>query len=172
MYLYFLTTKYNLTQLNELYKPAILASIEASKIIMEVYNSSVEINIKADGSPVTQADLAASKIISSHLSSTGIPIMGEELKKKDFSVRSQWTKNWCVDPLDGTKMFIEKNDEFVVNIALVENNEAVFGLIASPVQERIILGGKELEFIFSISIKKMIFHHGVKSFHLKREMTH
>ncbi len=128
-------------EFNEIHRSAILASIEASKVIMDFYRSTVKIDIKSDGSPVTQADLAASEIISKRLSSTNIPILGEELKNKDFTVRSKWTKNWCVDPLDGTKMFIQKNDEFVVSIALIENHKPIFGILASPVQERIILGG-------------------------------
>jgi len=141
-----------LTELKEIHHSAILASIEASKVIMDFYRSTFKIDIKTDGSPVTQADLAASEIISKHLSLTGIPILGEELKNKDFSVRTKWTKNWCVDPLDGTKMFIQKNDEFVVSIALIEENKSVFGVLASPVQERILIGGVGLGvYIFDFS---------------------
>lgn len=132
-----------MTQIPEKYLIAIEASIEASKAILDVYNSEMGIQIKADGSPVTIADLRASKIISDHLSKTNIPIMGEELVKADFSTRSNWTENWCVDPLDGTKMFILRNDEFAVNIGHVVNGRPVFGLIADPVQSKIIIGGAE-----------------------------
>lgn len=129
-------------QLTKKYHLAIQASIDASHAIMDIYNSKIEVEIKTDGSPVTQADLKASEIISKYLGQTSIPIIGEERSKEEFSVRSEWKENWCVDPLDGTKMFIEKNGEFAVNIAHIKNGEAVFGLIASPVKEKIILALK------------------------------
>jgi len=132
----------NLIQLNEKYRLAILASIDASHAIMKVYNSTIEVEIKNDGSPVTQADLKASKIIGDYLSQTSIPIIGEERSAEAYSIRSTWKENWCVDPLDGTKMFIERNGEFAVNIALIRDGKAVFGLIASPVKEKIILSIK------------------------------
>ena len=125
-------------QLAKKYQLAIQASIDASRAIIDIYNSNIEVEIKTDGSPVTQADLKASEIISKYLSQTSIPIIGEERSKETFSVRSKWKENWCVDPLDGTKMFIEKNGEFAVNIAHIKNGKAVFGLIASPVRKKII----------------------------------
>ncbi len=131
-----------MTSLNEIYHTAITASIAASKKILEIYQEKAEITIKNDGSPVTQADLASSNIIFSHLSKTGIPVMGEEREEQSFDIRKQWKSHWCVDPLDGTKMFILKNDEFAVNIAHVENGIAIFGLIADPVKKKIILGVK------------------------------
>ena len=76
---------------------------------MKVYNSTIEVEIKNDGSPVTQADLKASKIIGDYLSQTSIPIIGEERSAEAYSIRSTWKENWCVDPLDGTKMFIIGN---------------------------------------------------------------
>lgn len=113
-------------------------------MIMEIYKKGFDTSIKKDGSPVTEADLAASKIIFDHLVKTNIPILGEELEKDEFSVRSKWTENWCVDPLDGTRMFVERNGEFAVNIAHIVSNKAVFGLIASPTEDRVIFGGPEL----------------------------
>ncbi len=129
-------------EITKIHQTAIHASIEAAKVLMRFYNSTFDIDIKSDGSPVTQADIASSKVIFDILSETNIPILGEELKNKDFSERSKWKQNWCVDPLDGTKMFLQKNDEFVVSIALIENNQSIFGVLASPVQERVIVGGK------------------------------
>lgn len=133
-----------MVRIPEKYLIAIEASIEASKAILDVYNSEMGIQIKDDGSPVTIADLRASKIIFDHLSKTNIPIMGEELVKADYATRSNWNENWCVDPLDGTKMFILRNDEFAVNIGHVVNGKPVFGLIADPVQSKIIIGGDEI----------------------------
>ncbi|PKR81901.1 hypothetical protein CW751_00770 [Brumimicrobium salinarum] len=125
------------------YKIVIQAALEASTAIMDVYAGDFERIDKEDGSPVTIADFKSSKIIQKHLATTGIPITGEELEKKPFNVRQHWEKSWCVDPLDGTKEFLKKNGEFVINIALIENNQPVFGLIASPVNKEIIIGSQK-----------------------------
>jgi len=128
----------------KIYHTAIQASIMASEKIMDVYSGEINVTIKPDGSPVTQADLLSSEIIASHLAPTRIPITGEERDENNYSARLLWDSHWCVDPLDGTKMFILKNDEFSVNIAHVKGSIPVFGLIASPVQRKIIVGGKGL----------------------------
>lgn len=126
------------------YKTAIQAALDASISIMEIYSTDFAYKSKKDGSPVTIADVTSSKIIASHLNKTGIPITGEEKEKINFSERQKWEKVWCVDPLDGTKEFLKKNGEFVINIALIENQKAVFGLIAAPTQQQIIIGSKEM----------------------------
>ncbi len=107
---------------------------------MDVYRSSFGVAFKKDGSQVTEADLKSSKIIAKHLEPLGIPITGEERAKNSFEIRSKWQENWSVDPLDGTKMFVMKNDEFSINIAHIQNEKPVFGLICSPVEEKIIIG--------------------------------
>ncbi|TXI83267.1 MAG: 3'(2'),5'-bisphosphate nucleotidase CysQ, partial [Crocinitomicaceae bacterium] len=129
--------------LKEEYFIALKASVKASEVIMDYYSQGFETEIKADGSPVTQADLASSEIIETFLSQTSFPITSEEMEKIPFEIRKEWTDSWCVDPLDGTKEFVKKNGEFAVNIAHIRNNEAVFGIIASPVKKEIIFGGKE-----------------------------
>ncbi|RFC54100.1 3'(2'),5'-bisphosphate nucleotidase CysQ family protein [Brumimicrobium aurantiacum] len=131
-----------MTKLFQKYQVAILAALESSEAIMEIYNDEFEKIIKEDGSPVTKADLSSSKIIAKHLKTTDIPITGEEIEKEPFEIRSQWEENWCVDPLDGTKEFIKKNGEFVINIAHITKGKPAFGLIASPVNRQIILGNK------------------------------
>ncbi len=142
-----------MTQIPEIYQIAIEASIEASKAILEVYNTDIGVEIKKDGSPVTEADLASSEIIFRHLSKTSIPVTGEELTNKEYEIRSSWTENWCVDPLDGTKMFIQRNDEFAVNIAHIVKGKAIFGLIADPVQSKIIIGGSGIG-VYSFSFEQ------------------
>jgi 3'(2'), 5'-bisphosphate nucleotidase len=134
---------YKLTNLAPKFQTALIAAVEASHKIMEIYNHDFEAIIKEDGSPLTKADLASTTIIQRHLEPLGIPITGEETEKLDYSIRQNWTECWCVDPLDGTKEFINKNGEFAVNIALIENGIPTFGLIASPVNEEIIFGSKE-----------------------------
>jgi 3'(2'), 5'-bisphosphate nucleotidase len=132
-----------LHNLSEIYQTAIIASIEASKVIMKYYESGFNSEIKKDGSPVTEADLASSKIISEILLKTSIPILGEETDHQHFDERKKWTLNWCVDPLDGTKEYIKRNGEFAVNIALIENNQSIFGVIAWPEKNKLIFGGKD-----------------------------
>lgn len=134
---------YKLTNLAPKFQTALVAAVEASHKIMDIYNHEFEAIIKEDGSPLTKADLASTTIIQRHLEPLGIPITGEETEKLDYSIRKNWTECWCVDPLDGTKEFISKNGEFAVNIALIENGTPTFGLIASPVNEEIIFGSKE-----------------------------
>ena len=139
-------------QLNPEYQLAIQAAIAASEAILNIYQLDFNIIEKQDGSPVTAADLAASEKIDAILLPLGIPITGEETEKLPFEVRQHWNKCWCIDPLDGTKEFIKRNDEFAVNIALIENGQPIFGLIASPVNQEILMGSKETGvFIFAFS---------------------
>jgi len=126
------------------FKIALRASVDASREIMKIYSNEFEAIIKEDGSPLTKADLASTEIIHAYLEPLGIPITGEETDKLDYSIRKNWTACWCVDPLDGTKEFISKNGEFAVNIALIENGKPTFGLIASPVNQEVIFGSKEM----------------------------
>lgn len=111
---------------------------EASQAILEIYKkdfSEIEAKDKEDGSPLTLADQASHNIITQALAQhyTGIPIMSEEnTEQVEYNTRKNWTKYWCVDPLDGTKEFIKKNDEFTINIALMENNRPVLGIVYAP----------------------------------------
>lgn len=122
---------------------AIEAAIEAAALIMDFYSKGFNTNAKSDGSPVTEADLASSALIRSKLEKTNIAVMDEEIKNAHFEVRKNWDAFWCIDPLDGTKEFVKRNGEFVVNIALIENQQATFGVIASPVRNELIFGGSE-----------------------------
>ena len=112
---------------------AIAASLEAGKAIMKIYESDdFGVETKGDNSPLTKADLAADKIIQKHLAETGIPILSEEGKNIPYSERKDWKQLWIVDPIDGTKEFIKKNGEFTVNIALIENQKTVLGVVYAP----------------------------------------
>ncbi len=93
------------------------------------------VDYKSDDSPLTLADKKSHKIISEKLKACypGIPILSEEGKNIPFDVRKEWHQFWLVDPLDGTKEFIKRNGEFTVNIALIENNYPVIGVIHAPV---------------------------------------
>jgi len=111
---------------------AIKASLKAGEVIMEVYDSVIEVEYKDDKSPLTQADKKANDIINSFLVPTGIPIISEENKQTDYSVRKKWDTCWVVDPVDGTKEFIKRNGEFTVNIALIINGKPELGVIYVP----------------------------------------
>ena len=110
-------------------------SKEAGNAILEIYNTNFDYQIKEDLSPLTNADTLSHSIICERLKvlTPGIPILSEESCNIPFSIRSQWCQYWLIDPLDGTKEFIKKNDEFTVNIALIENNNPIIGLIHNPV---------------------------------------
>lgn len=115
-------------------KLAIRAAIEASKEILSVYRSdNFEVETKEDNSPLTKADKAAHKIITSFLKKSNIPILSEEGKSIPYSTRKNWSQLWIVDPIDGTKEFIKRNGEFTVNIALIKKNKPIIGVILTPV---------------------------------------
>ena len=103
---------------------------QAGDIILKYYNTmEIDIKIKSDGSPVTKADLESEQLIVSQLKKNfSHPIITEETPIK-YIERKKWNKYWLVDPLDGTEDFIEKNDEFTVNIALIENRHPVLGIV-------------------------------------------
>ncbi len=109
------------------------AAIKAGLAILDVYHSDYLVEYKSDDSPLTIADQRAHDIISGILGKTNIPILSEEGRNIDYAERKKWDTLWVVDPLDGTKEFIKRNDEFTVNIALVKNNIPVLGVIFVPV---------------------------------------
>jgi len=123
---------------------ALKAVVAASSEILTVYETGFSPSYKSDGSPVTQADLASNTIIEEHLKITGIPLLTEESVHAPYEERQHWDQLWCIDPLDGTKEFIKRNDEFAINIALIEGKQAVLGIIASPVEGKILIGGKHI----------------------------
>ena len=124
---------------------AINAALHAGKKILEIYNSkNFKIQYKSDNSPLTIADIESNKIITGYLNKTDIPILSEEGKSISYEERKKWDKLWIVDPLDGTKEFIKRNGEFTVNIALVENQKPVLGVIYAPVLSELYFSSKEL----------------------------
>ncbi|WP_298237199.1 3'(2'),5'-bisphosphate nucleotidase CysQ [uncultured Algibacter sp.] len=110
----------------------IKAALDAGKVIMDVYNSPFNVEIKDDKSPLTEADKKANNIINSYLKKTDIPIISEENKQIEYSIRKKWKSCWIVDPVDGTKEFIKRNGEFTVNIAFITNGKPELGVIYVP----------------------------------------
>lgn len=109
-------------------------AIDAGLVIMAVYKHDFDVYKKNDDSPVTEADLAAHNIIVTSLKNTfpELPVLSEESDNIEFSERKHWVTFWMVDPLDGTKEFIKKNDEFTVNIALIHQGRPVLGVVHAP----------------------------------------
>ncbi len=109
-------------------------AIDAGDSIMKIYDTDFNHEKKQDNSPLTIADLRSNEIICNSLKSLTpeIPILSEENSYVPFKERFLWNEYWLIDPLDGTKEFIKKNGEFTVNIALIRNNEPVFGVINAP----------------------------------------
>ena len=127
------------------YIPAVIKALEeASAKIMEIYARDFEIEIKADKSPVTDADKASNEILINHLSQFNLPIISEEKENPDYEDRKNASLIWSVDPLDGTREFIKKNDQFCICIALIENGKPILGFIASPVEKNILFGSKSI----------------------------
>lgn len=132
--------------MRELLNEVTLIACAAGEAIMEVYRGHIEVQRKDDNSPLTVADLAAHHVIQSNLTklTPELPIISEESVSLDFRVRSQWRKYWLVDPLDGTREFIKRNDEFTVNIALIEEGRPVMGVVYAPAMGLLYSGGEGL----------------------------
>lgn len=117
-----------------LFPEVIKLAKNAGQEILTIYQQkNPKIQVKADQTPLTEADLIANQIITEGLVKlTKWPILSEESVEIPFSERQQWQRYWLVDPLDGTKEFIQKTDEFTINIALVEKNQPILGVIYAP----------------------------------------
>jgi len=121
----------------------LVALVEAAgDAIMDVYRTDFSVETKDDASPLTQADLAAHRIIARGLAEIApeIPLFSEESEPPPFDTRKTWRRYWLVDPLDGTKEFINRNGEFTVNIALIEDHRPVIGVVGVPVRRQVYVG--------------------------------
>lgn len=107
----------------------------AAQAILEIYKTSFEVEHKEDNSPLTEADKHSHQVIETALLKhyAHLPVLSEESKEIPYSTRQHWQRFWLVDPLDGTKEFINRNGDFTVNIALIENQKPVVGIVYIPV---------------------------------------
>ena len=140
-----------MTVTNEQREAVIALARKAAGEILAVYDSAsfesdAAIEHKDDRSPLTAADLASHRCIVAGLRALTpeIPVLSEESKGLDIAARRQWSTFWLVDPLDGTREFIKRNGEFTVNIALVEDGVAIWGVIQQPVTGALWHGGAGL----------------------------
>jgi 3'(2'), 5'-bisphosphate nucleotidase len=114
--------------------------------ILGYYTDGISAELKSDQTPVTAADHAAHRSILRALAewNKDVPVISEEGTIPSYAVRSGWGRFWLVDPLDGTKEFLQRNGEFTVNIALIEGGEPVLGVVYAPAQELMYVAGRGL----------------------------
>lgn len=124
--------------------PDVLRLVEsAGQAILEVYSSSHDVSYKADDSPITRADRAAHEVLCAGLRhlTPEIPVLSEESAEEHAgAIRHQWQDFWLIDPLDGTREFINRNGEFTVNVALIRDHRPVLGVVAAPVLRTVYYG--------------------------------
>ena len=117
-------------------------AVAAGREILSVYATDFDVESKDDASPLTQADLASHRMIVAglHELTPKVPIISEEDGLADFDDRRRWSRYWLIDPLDGTKEFVNRNGEFTVNIALIDAHRPVLGVVHVPVRETTYIG--------------------------------
>lgn len=130
--------------IKELLNIAIKASYEAGSVILDIYRTDdFDIEMKSDNSPLSKADKLSHQKIEQLLQVSNLPILSEEGRNIPYDERKNWEYFWMVDPLDGTKEFIKKNDEFTVNIALIHKGKAILGVVYAPVLDIMYYGSIE-----------------------------
>ena len=148
---------------------------EAGRAIMEIYVKDFGIEYKDDNSPLTEADLKANEIICDSLQRLypNIPIMSEENKQTEYETRKNWDYYWCIDPIDGTKEFIKKNDEFTINIALIHKNKPILGVVYAPAIDEM-YSAKEGEGAFKNNQKLPLQtnNHPIEKLHVVASKSH
>ena len=136
--------------------PHLLDLVEqAGAAILEVYDgrsaSEMKVRLKADRSPVTSADMASHRILLAGLQrlTPEIPVVSEESSATPWEERKLWGSYWLIDPLDGTKEFLNKNGEFTVNVALIVEGKPYLGVVGVPVRGEFYVGGPDGAFFLS-----------------------
>ena len=161
---------------------------QVGKRIMELHSEKLDITVKSDNTPLTIADETAHKLISEKLEqlTPGVPILSEESQEVPFAVRKKWDEYWLIDPLDGTRDFLDGNYDFCINIAYVKNNYPIFGLIYAPstkVHYYRIPGERSIKLLgntcFQLKTSQptrwqnvVIGHYSSKNKYLKKHLTH
>ena len=106
-------------------------------MIMGYYTQNIDAGTKSDNTPITIVDQQAHQMVIKGLSSITptVPILTEESEDIDFSERQHWSEYWLVDPLDGTRDFLDKTDEFCICIAYIKNHWPIFGMVYVPASQ-------------------------------------
>lgn len=131
-----LTDTAKIMDINLLLNDVIRLAKNAGDKILAIYRCSenMAVQVKNDQSPLTEADLVSHRVITQGLLelTPKWPILSEESAVIPYAERELWQRYWLVDPLDGTKEFIQKTDDFTVNIALIENHKPILGIVSAP----------------------------------------
>ena len=147
----------NTSQIKALQADVKAVAIAAGNAIMDIYQRDFAIYTKTDESPLTEADLAAHHVIVDGLTAlSDLPILSEESANIAWSERQTWQSYWLVDPLDGTKEFINKNSEFTVNIALIENGKPILAVVYAPALNKAWLGDGKTAWLVTKAGKEVI----------------
>jgi len=133
-------------RLAELMPEVVRIARSAGSAVMDVYNAGFTVTRKADNSPITAADEDAQTVIEQGLLSMTprTPVVSEESELPPWRTRKRWSTYWLVDPLDGTREFIRRNNQFAVNIALIHDGRPVLGVVHSPARDTTWYGGRTL----------------------------
>ncbi|ABR73606.1 3'(2'),5'-bisphosphate nucleotidase CysQ [Actinobacillus succinogenes] len=121
----------------DLLQAVIAISHQAGEHLKRFYTRSVYVHTKSDNTPVTEADLFVSRFLTEKLTALTpeIPVLSEENCEMPLEVRSTWREYWLIDPLDGTKHFINHTGQFAILIALIQHNRPTLGVIYAPITE-------------------------------------
>lgn len=139
-------------EMDDKLKLGALAAWKAGIEILRIYITDFAVGYKEDTSPVTEADKRADKAIQEILKADNTSIISEETKQVSYKERKDWESYWLVDPLDGTKEFVQKNDEFTVNIAYVTQAQPQFGILYVPVSKKMYLADVPQKKVYLLSI--------------------
>ena len=123
--------------------------LKAGKIAKEISNRGVKITIKADKSPVTDGDLAVDELLTTKIKSftPNIPIISEETVNLNIKINKEDKAFWLIDPIDGTREYIKKKDEYTLNAALIIDLKPALGIVYAPAKDRLFFSyGKNLAF--------------------------
>lgn len=121
---------------------------------MEIYQKDFLVEYKDDKSPLTEADKRSHNTIMKFLEKYNIPVLSEEGKEIPYEKRKEWDLFWMIDPLDGTKEFIKKNGEFTINIALINKNKPIFGVVYAPAIDTIYFTDENSSYKANLSIEE------------------
>ena len=149
--------KLNKLNLKDITEMLLETFMNAGKVAQDISRQGVKITIKPDKSPVTDGDLAVDKILRDKISylTPDIPIISEETV--DLNVKNKNENFWLIDPIDGTKDYIKKGDEYTLNAALILNLKPIIGIVYAPKKGRLFYSyGKNLSFEIYKGKKKKI----------------